>query len=82
MTGSNCVGGILCARRSPSGGLEYYLIRTVGREECYSLFCRGKEGAAFFFDVCRDRGQALWLTERLAKGEVSPLYLEEVLEEL
>ena len=82
MNASNCVGGILLRRVSPSGAYQYYLIRTVGQESCYSLFCRSEEGAAFFFDVCREKKRALWLTERLAEGEVSPFYLEEVLEEL
>ena len=82
MNTANLVGGILLRRISPSGAYDYYLIQTLGEAPCYSLFCRSEEDAAFFFDVCRDRERSLWLTEQLAQGEVSPRYLEEVLEEL
>ena len=82
MNASNCVGGVVLRRESPSGAYEYYLIHTFGEGEGYSIFCRSKEGAAYFHDLVRDQEKALWLVDQLAEGEVSPFYLEEVLEEL
>ncbi len=78
-------GGILCEQSSPSGGCRYYLIRSLlPREEelCYSLFCTDGQGAAFFFDVCRQEERARELMRLLCEGEVGSAVLEEVLEEL